>query len=226
MAALQDDTRGRLYRFVSEAAADVSRDEAALQLGLTRRVAAFNLDALVEQGLLEVTFRRQSGRRGPGAGRPSKLYRRADVRLDVSLPPRNYELLARLLASLAESQVGGGAIGDLASGAGAFGAAIGAVAREEAGPRAGRKVLRQALMNRLGDEGFEPFVDEAGTIRLRNCPFHEMAQENRELVCELNLRMMRGVSDAVGGADLEPILEPREGTCCVAFRPQHQSRRA
>src|SRR5437879_2860240 len=99
VAALDDETRAALYAYVSAASGDVSRDDAAKKLGLPRRIAAFHLDKLVDEGLLEVTFKRLSGKTGPGAGRPSKLYRRSALRLEVGLPPRNYELLARLLAS-------------------------------------------------------------------------------------------------------------------------------
>ena len=76
----------------------VSRDEAATALGLARTTAAFHLDRLVDEGLLGVEFARRTGRSGPGAGRPSKLYRRSGCQVDVSVPERRYELAARLLA--------------------------------------------------------------------------------------------------------------------------------
>lgn len=59
-------------------------------------------DKLAEAGLVDVTFKRTTGRTGPGAGRSSKLYRRSARRLNVSTPARNYELMARLLASVVE----------------------------------------------------------------------------------------------------------------------------
>ena len=66
-------------------ATPVSRDDVAGALGLARATAAFHLDRLVADGLLDIHFERRSGRTGPGAGRPAKLYRRSDVPVEVSL---------------------------------------------------------------------------------------------------------------------------------------------
>jgi predicted ArsR family transcriptional regulator len=87
-----------LYLYIVESAEPVGRDDAARALGMSRALAAFHLDKLVEQGLLDTSFRRLTGRTGPGAGRPSKLYGRSSRQLAVSLPPRRYELAARLFA--------------------------------------------------------------------------------------------------------------------------------
>jgi len=72
-------------------------------VGVDRSLAAFHLDKLVERGLLEATYRRLSGRTGPGSGRPSKLYRRSARQHELTLPPRRYELAARLLVEGVES---------------------------------------------------------------------------------------------------------------------------
>lgn len=77
LAALEDPVRRALYFQVIKGAGEVSRDQAARAAHVSRSLAAFHLDKLVEAGLLEATFRRLSKRSGPGAGRPSKLYRRA-----------------------------------------------------------------------------------------------------------------------------------------------------
>jgi predicted ArsR family transcriptional regulator len=217
IAALDDPARAALFQHVTSAGGDVTRDEAAAAVGVTRRIAAFNLDRLVAEGLLEASFRRLSGKSGPGAGRPSKLYRRSGRRLDVSLPTQNYELLARLLASAVEGSEGPAAIASLEPGAHTFGTTLGAAARAQAGPGASRKRLVAALIDELAGQGFEPFVDGNRTLRLRNCPYHDMARENTDLVCSINLALMEGVADGLGLADLEPSLEPAEGTCCVAF---------
>ncbi|MDQ3641298.1 MAG: helix-turn-helix domain-containing protein, partial [Actinomycetota bacterium] len=76
LAALGDPLRRRLYRFVGGQDHPVGRDEAAAGVGISRSTAAFHLDRLVDDGLLDAEFRRLTGRRGPGAGRPAKLYRR------------------------------------------------------------------------------------------------------------------------------------------------------
>src|SRR5437868_8151395 len=98
-SALADPVRRELYRWVVAQAEPVSRDQAASGAGVPRHTAKFHLDRLVDQGLLETEFRRLTGRAGPGAGRPAKLYRRAARELAVSLPPRHYDTAADLLAS-------------------------------------------------------------------------------------------------------------------------------
>jgi len=98
VAILADPVRRSLYHYVVGRHADVGRDEAARAVQVSRALAAFHLDKLVGAGLLETSYRRLTKRRGPGAGRPAKLYRRSSRQFSVSLPQRNYELCARVLA--------------------------------------------------------------------------------------------------------------------------------
>src|SRR5690606_38891806 len=65
-------------------------------------LAAFHLDKLVDGGLLEAGSRRLTGRSGPGAGRPAKVYRRAAGERGVSVPARDYRTAAGVLAEAAE----------------------------------------------------------------------------------------------------------------------------
>ena len=109
LAALGDPLRRRLYRFVAAQDHAVGRDEAAAGVGVSRSAAAFHLDRMVDDGLLEVEFKRLTGRQGPGAGRPSKLYHRARRDIALSLPARRYELAARLLAAAASESTATGA---------------------------------------------------------------------------------------------------------------------
>lgn len=195
---------------MSIALAEVSRDQVAANLKLTRRVAAAHLDRLAGEGWLEVSYRRLGGRTGPGAGRTSKLYRRSDKRVEVSVPARNYELMARLFASGIEHRPA------VERGARAYGTAIGAAARFGAGEKAGRRELLSGLLDELSERGFEPFLD-GDVVRLRNCPFHEMARENSDLVCATNLALMQGAVGGLGTEGIVPALEPKPGLCCVAF---------
>src|SRR5450759_645329 len=75
-ASLDEPTRRRIYAYVGAQSPPVSRDDVAIALVVPRRTAAFHLDRLSELGLLAVSFARRSGRNGPGAGRPAKLYQR------------------------------------------------------------------------------------------------------------------------------------------------------
>ena len=103
VGALAEPARRALYRYVVAQPEPVSRDQAAAGAGLPRHTAKFHLDKLVADGLLDTEYRRLSGRRGPGAGRPTKLYRRSSRQLAVSLPPRLYDLAGQILAGAVET---------------------------------------------------------------------------------------------------------------------------
>lgn len=208
IAALDDPIRRSLLELVSRSASPVSRDAAAEAAGVTRRVAAGHLDRLVEEGLLAVTFRRLTGRTGPGAGRPSKLYQRAVTEVAVTVPPRHYDLVADLLADAVEEsdRTGASASQTLARTA------------REAGRRLG--VDHRSLDAVLEDGGFEPRADGAGGVVLGNCPFHRLAQRHTQLVCGLNLELLRGAAEGSGDQPERALLDPAPGRCCVRFAPE------
>ncbi len=211
IALLAEPVRRDLYRLVVERG-EVGREEAARALGISRALAAFHLDRLAAGGLLEVRYRRLTGRSGPGAGRPAKLYRRAATEFRVSLPERRYELLAGILAA-GVREAGDGE--RLRGAARAAGAAVGERIRR-AGERPGPAALRRAL----AEEGFEPTTAEDGGVRLRNCPFDALARVDPDLVCRANLWFMEGLLEAAGIDGLTPELDPTAGGCCVVFRPR------
>ena len=107
IGALADGVRRALYDIVVDADHPVGRDEAAEAVGVARQMAAYHLDRLAEEGLLDVSYERLSGRTGPGAGRPAKLYQRSDAEHDVTLPPRRYLLAARILLEAVAGEGGG-----------------------------------------------------------------------------------------------------------------------
>ncbi|HWF81396.1 MAG TPA: transcriptional regulator, partial [Streptosporangiaceae bacterium] len=109
VGGLDDPVRRRLYVYVSGRDEAVGRDEAAAAVGIGRPLAAYHLDKLVDLGLLTASYQRPTGRRGPGAGRPAKLYAISGREFSVSIPPREYELAARLLAQAVNDDVSGGA---------------------------------------------------------------------------------------------------------------------
>jgi predicted ArsR family transcriptional regulator len=212
VAALAEPTRRRLYEHVVRQPGPVSRDEAASALGLTRATVAFHLDRLVDDGLLDVHHERRTGRSGPGAGRPAKLYRRAGRSVSVSLPARRYDLAGTLLAAaLAEVQRTGEppaeALARLAHGRGAE---LGAAA-SDGGPGAD---ARAAVLRLLEEHGFEPRA-EGGDVVLVNCPFHALAQEHPDLVCGMNLRLLEGVLAGTAGSGWTARLRPHADVCCV-----------
>ena len=218
VAALADPVRRALYFYVARNAQDgaVSRDQAARGVRITRALAAFHLDKLVEQGLLEATYRRLTKRRGPGAGRPAKLYRRAREPIAVSLPPREYELAARLFAGSLEDAAGPVPARVLKT-TRAFGARLGRTARHAAGPRPTRRALQQEIQGILVAHGYEPFTSATGEIRQRKCPFDALAREYRPLMCGMNQALLAGVVRGVGLPKCRAVLDPQPGMCCVAL---------
>jgi predicted ArsR family transcriptional regulator len=217
VSTLDDPVRAAIFFHLARSGEYITRDQAAGALGITRRVAAFHLDKLVDAGLVDVTFKRVTGRTGPGAGRSSKLYRRSERRLDVSIPTRNYELLARLLSSAAYGSHGPSPAQRLEPHARAFGFSDAAAARERAGGPTSRSRLLRLLLDELTRLGFEPLAEGDGVLRLRNCPYHEVAREDPDFVCALNLALMSGVVEGLELMHISPALEPRPGMCCVAF---------
>jgi predicted ArsR family transcriptional regulator len=222
IAALGEPTRRALYDYVAATGGWVSRDQAADAVGVGRGTAAHHLDRLAAGGLLDVDYRRVSGRRGPGAGRPAKLYRRARRDLGVTLPPRDYELAGRLLADAVDrTRVGGVDIqAGLDEAALAEGRRAGEEVRARWPDRAPVDALPEVLLDVLEQRGYEPRLGDDGTVVLTNCPFHRLAREHTDLVCGLNLRLLAAALDDLGGTGLAAHLEPTEGVCCVRLRPR------
>jgi predicted ArsR family transcriptional regulator len=195
-----------------------TRDDAAQALGMPRTVAAFHLDKLADAGFAEVRFARPSGKSGPGAGRPSKQYRRSDREVAVSIPQRHYDLAGRLLAdAVAESSESGQSVADaLRAGAQAVGVEIGREVGRELPRRRSAKAVRDAAMRALRRLGYEPRQD-GNDIALMNCPFHALAERQRPLVCGMNLDLLTGLSEALDPR-VQPRLQPEEGMCCVRLK--------
>ena len=210
VAALAEPTRRRLYDHVVRQSGPVSRDEAAAATDVPRATVAFHLDKLVDEGLLDVVYERRTGRTGPGAGRPSKLYRRAECDVAVSLPERRYDLAGGLLAAAVdEAQTSGEAPREaLARLAFERGAERGRVARATCGGG------RDAVLAVLEEQGFEPRPDDEA-VTLVNCPFHTLAQKHTDLVCGMNLQLLGGVLQGADASDLAARLRPTPGRCCV-----------
>jgi predicted ArsR family transcriptional regulator len=241
LAGLGDPLRRALYRYVADRGVPVSRDDAAQAAGIGRPLAAYHLDRLVADGLLQASYQRRGGRRGPGAGRPAKHYARAARQVQLSLPARDYAALAQLLAHAVEADPSGAARAALHRAAAALGTQLGAEAADRAAPDGDPgdpdgdpggdpggvlASVRQALARR----GYEPHHDPdgadgaggaggaGGAIRLRNCPFDRVAADHRELVCGANLAMLAALTRQLGGdPPVRAVLDPRPGRCCVVL---------
>ncbi|MFI7469394.1 helix-turn-helix transcriptional regulator [Nonomuraea sp. NPDC049646] len=200
LGLLHDPVRRSLYEAVTAGGGDVGRGEAAEAAGVSRTLAGHHLDKLVEAGLLESGFRAQD-RKGPGSGRPAKVYRRAKGERTVSLPPRDYATPASVLADVVEL--------------------LGAEEQaEQAARRAGARIGRgrggEPVDRVLRERGYEPY-DEGGALRLRNCPFHLLSQDQPLLVCSMNLALCQGLLEGMGEDPGRARLDPRPGECCVSL---------
>ncbi len=221
IGALAEPVRRDLYGYVVAQPDAVGREEAARGVGVPVHTAKFHLEKLVEEGLLDVEFRRLGGRQGPGAGRPSKLYRRSAQEFEVSLPTRRYDLVGEILATAFTKAGEGvdldGAIRDSAAGAGR-------AAAQGAAPL-GTSDQGQADLDRVSDvlalHGYEP-RPEGEVLVLANCPFDSLAKQHTALVCGLNQVFVQGVADGLGCTEVEACLEPEEGQCCVKGRLRSQ----
>lgn len=221
VALLQDPVRRRLYEFVVGRGREVGRNEAAEAAGVGRTLAAFHLDKLVDGGLLEAGSRRLSGRSGPGAGRPAKVYRRSAVERGVSLPARDYGTAAGLLAEAAERA--------------GLDREVREAARREGAALAGGAPCGDldALAKVLEERGYEPVREDAedaeaaenaeggggggAVLRMRNCPFHAVAERFPPLVCGMNLALLEGLVEGSEGVRVR--MDARPGWCCVVAEP-------
>jgi predicted ArsR family transcriptional regulator len=211
LSSLDDPVRGSLYEYVSGCAGPVGRDEVAAAAGIGRALAVYHLDKLVEAGLLTASYQRPAGRGGPGAGRPAKLYTRSGREFTVSVPPREYELAARLLVQAVGADPAGRSRAALGDAARELGRQLG-TGHQASGADPGR-----ALIAVLHQHGFAP-AGANGVIRLRNCPFHHLAAQDPETVCGMNLALAEGLIAGLGAAGLRPALDPQPGHCCVVVK--------
>ncbi|HZA17511.1 MAG TPA: helix-turn-helix domain-containing protein [Pseudonocardiaceae bacterium] len=214
-AALSDQLRRRMYGFIRQAHRPVSREEAAKTVGISRKLAAFHLDKLVEVGLLRAHYEPVGGIRK--VGRTPKVYEPTNTEVRISIPAREHDLLAAILidALLSQDQDKRGHE-DTFQVARHRGAELGAIERERTRP--GRLSAERALTlatAALTRYGFEPDRVTPTLLRLRNCPFAPLAAKAPQLVCGINHAFLTGFLDTLQASTLTAVLAPRAGWCCV-----------
>lgn len=219
IAALAEPARRVLYEHVVAQPEPVTRDQVAAATGMARHNVKFHLDRLVSDGLLTVEYRRPPGRRGPGAGRPAKHYRRVEQEVSISLPPRSYQLVGEILAAAVDAA----AHDDVPVSQAVAGEAraTGRRLARSVGADTGRACdhVPEALepaVGALAAMGYEPRV-EAGRVVMANCPFHALSQSHTELVCGLNHALVAGLTEELGLPDSVAVLDPAPGRCCVTL---------
>ena len=219
--ALSEPRRRAVFDVVAEADVPLTRDDVAARCGISRELAAFHLDKLLDAGLLTADFARPEGVGGPGAGRPAKRYRAAPVELSLQIPPREYELAARILVAAARSTAGDGespppAVVDAAHSEGVR------IGRRYRGRRVGVPATMAAMKDVLGSLGYQPRDCESErAIVAANCPFHALVEGDQRLVCGLNVAFVDGIVTGLGGApSVHADLDPGEDRCCVVVRAE------
>ncbi|MFD8307085.1 helix-turn-helix transcriptional regulator [Streptomyces sp. NPDC059690] len=218
VSALGESTRRQMFAFIRRARRPVTRDEAAASVGISRKLAAFHLDKLVDVGLLRARYASPTGIRK--VGRQPKVYEPTDTPIRVSIPDRRHELLAGLLVQAVVTE-------------GENETAVQAVMRtaEHRGEQLGEEERSQTRPGRLGAErgltlcermlerhGFEPTREAPDRIRLRNCPFHPLAAQAPDLVCGMNHAFLTGYLQGLRAPAVRAVLAPRPGECCVELR--------
>ncbi|WP_327085503.1 transcriptional regulator [Nonomuraea sp. NBC_01738] len=212
--ALGDGLRRRMYEFVRRAPEPVTRDEAAGHVGISRKLAAFHLDKLVEAELLTAGY----GRPGPrGVGRAPKVYLPSGRDVRVSIPQREHGLLAAILLDAVRLQdEGESASGAALRVARRQGTALGSAERDRLQPgRLGPERALTCAAEALERHGFEPERAGPTLTRLANCPFHPLASRDPELVCGINHAFLSGFLDGLEAGAVTASLVPRPGACCV-----------
>ena len=215
VSALNDDSRRRMYEFSRRAGRPITRDEAAAEVGISRKLAAFHLDKLVDAGLLHARYEAVGGIRK--VGRMPKVYEPTGADLQVSIPPRQPDLLAEiLLTAVAAHQEPGSVVETALSTANLRGRELGE--RERGRLRPGRLSAERALTlveSTLALHGFEPTRTRQSCLRLRSCPFHSLAAREPEIVCGINHAYLSGVLTGLEATAVRAVLDPAGGDCCV-----------
>jgi len=207
-----------MYEYIRAARRPVTRDEAAAAVGISRKLAAFHLDKMVDAGALRAHYRpAETVRR---VGRSPKVYEPSGADIRVSIPQRSHDMLAGILLDAVVSEDRGENAREAAQRvAREHGEQIGVAERDRAKP--GRLGAERALTlagKLLSERGFEPDRESATCLRLRNCPFHPLTASAPELVCGLNHAFISGIVDGLQASAVTAVLDPRAGECCVELR--------
>jgi predicted ArsR family transcriptional regulator len=204
LCVLDDPARWAAYLAVRTGGRPLTRAEVADEVGISVRLAAFHLEKLLSEGFLEATYERDE--RSAGVGHPAKRYRPTGLELEVSIPPRRYDLAAEILAEALEANSLDPPLESLADVAAEYG--------RQVGRRAGARKGGSRLMTALRVVGYEP-ATAGDDVVLRNCPFRHVAQARPEIICQMNRAFVAGVLAGTKSRSLHALLSPSTGRCCV-----------
>src|SRR5215471_11030510 len=201
-----------MYEFIRAARRPVTRDEAAAAVGISRKLAAFHLDKLVDAGTLRARYQSADGIRR--VGRAPKVYEPSGTDIWVSILPRSHDILAGILLDAMASEGRGENAQDAAQRvARDCGEQIGAAERQRVRPgRLGAERALTLASRLLAERGFGPARESAACLRLRNCPFHPLTATAPDLVCGLNLAFLAGMVDGLQASTVAAVLDPERAS--------------
>jgi predicted ArsR family transcriptional regulator len=208
LCVLDDPARWAAYVAVRTAGRPLTRAEVANEVGISAKLAAFHLEKLLSEGFLEATYERNDG--SVGVGHPAKRYRPTGLELEVSIPPRRYDLAAEILAESLEADSSDPPVESLADIAAEYGRQVGRQARARNGD--------SRVLTALRAIGYEPAASGDDVV-LRNCPFRHVAQARPETICQMNLAFVAGVLAGTKSRSLQAVLSPSTERCCVVLTP-------
>lgn len=217
--------------FVRRSEGPVSADDLAATQGVHRNVARRRLDRLTEAGLLLSRSERLTGRSGPGAGRPAKVYVPAPETRAIEFPARHHDDLVGALLDVLPDRSRSARLRDA-------GARFGARLLDATGvtPLADRRRGLERLCRALGALGFTTRVEsidaEKAVLVSPACPLRPLVVARPE-VAELDRAMWCGlVAGAVAGIRAEDVTcETRDclddhASCTIVLRHRHGDRPA
>ncbi|MFN2388362.1 MAG: helix-turn-helix transcriptional regulator [Actinomycetota bacterium] len=215
LGLLHEPVRRRIYLFVRAAGSPVSRDEVAHDAGISRKLAAFHLEKLLDGGLVVARFARRAGDKP--VGRKPKLYEPSPAPLQVSIPERRYDLIAAVLVDAVRYPGPGETAEDAAYRlARRRGARLGKQIKQHTAAAMGGPALARGA-GVLEKHGFDPELRDGKAV-LRNCPFKALAMEAPELICGMNHAFIDGLMRGLGDGEVDVALAPTPGGCCVTLQ--------
>jgi predicted ArsR family transcriptional regulator len=212
-------SRAHVLDLLRAAGSPAGVQEIADRAGLHPNTARFHLDALVDAGLAA-----RAPKEKTTPGRPSMAYRAVEGGAPAGR--RRYRLLAEMLTSLIA-----GVMPKPGEAAAEAGREWGRYLTEQPPPyqRLGASEAVERLTATLEEVGFAPEAVADRTpyqLRLRQCPFREVAENHQDVICQLHLGLMQGalaqMRAPVTADRLEPFAEP---SLCIAYlaTPQNQA---
>src|SRR5438067_1309861 len=184
----------------------IAADELAAAQGVHRNVARSRLERLVGAGLLVASYERRTGRSGPGAGRPAKIYAVPPQLESIEFPARRYEALMGLLVDALAPE---GRPERLRAVGFEFGRQLGRTAKLRPAKRVRTGVERMcAAVRALGYQATLVEVNDGGAvIATPTCPLRPLVRAHAE-AAELDRGMWAGLAAAA-----LPGIDVRQVTC-------------